>query len=196
MPRLPRRAAHASLRAVDIEFIASLVRQAFALAFYSAGIGGALGVLFVMVLWCALRPGTSTVIGTGLVALAVLGAGAHGAVHGGHSFAGGVVFFWGAVFVALSLRGAKTLEPAFFTALREAHARARLPVLVAALHSHSESSAGPYRRPGQLVDAMRRETSSPLGGRRQRPDVLWSRALVALYASAVTGVLAGVHFAT
>ena len=171
-------------------YFAEWIRQAFSLALYSAGLGGLLGVSFVIVVWCALRPGKTTVVGTGLVALAVVATGAFAALHTGHSFLGGVTMFWGALFVWLSLRGAKTLEPAFVTRFCDARAAAGRralcePTLVAA------ADAGPYRSQRGIAEDTRlalRVTSSHAAH-------AWSRALVAGYACAVLAVLLAVRFA-
>jgi hypothetical protein len=151
---------------VNAAYFADWLARALALASYSAGLGGALGVGFVMVFWCALRPGTATVVGTGLVALAGIGVGAHGALCAGQWVLGGSALFWGAVFVAFSLRGARTLEPAFFVA------RASAPP------PRASAAGGPYRSHA----ALPRPSAA-------RPSALWSRSLIGLYASAVVAAL-------
>jgi hypothetical protein len=190
--RLPTCSAHASLALVDVAFFAEWTRRAFELACYSAGIGGALALATVMIVWCALRPGTSTVIGTGVVALGVLGAGAAGARSDGHALAAALLLGGGAVFVALSLRGAKRLEPAFLVARRVARAAASMP----ATTRTRVASGGPYRSQDGLADDARRSLRVAHAAAMPATSALWSRTLMTLYASAVLAVLVGAGLAS
>jgi len=177
---------------VDAAFFAEWTRRALELACYSAGIGGALALALVMVVWCAVRPGATTVVGAGVVALGVLGAGAVGARHDGHALAAAVVLFWGAVFVALSLRGAKRLEPAFVVALRASRELSRIPASTSA----RLSSAGPYRSQDGIGDDARRSLRVTRTAALPATSALWSRTMITVYASAVLAVLVGARFAS
>lgn len=184
--RLPSRERHASLALVDVAFFAEWTRRAFECASYSAGIGGALALATVIVVWCAVRPGTTTVVGTGVVALGVLGAGAAGARNDGHALAAVLLLGWGAVFVALSLRGAKRLEPAFLLARRASRAAASVPVTTLA----RSSSGGPYRSQDGIGDDARRSLRVAHAAALPATSAFWSRTMTTLYACAVLAVLA------
>lgn len=177
---------------MDAAFFAEWTRRALELACYSAGIGSALALATVMVVWCAVRPGATTVIGTFVLALGVLAAGAVGTRHDVHALASAVVLFWGAVFVALSLRGAKQLEPAFLAALRASRELAR------ALETTSAraSSGGPYRTQDGLGDAARHSLRLAHIAALPATSALWSRAMMTVYASAVLAVLVGARLAS
>jgi len=190
---LPTSAAHASLALVDVAFFVEWTRRALELACYSAGIGAALAIATVMVVWCAVRPGATTVVGTGVVALGVLGAGAAGARHDGYALLAALVLFWGAVFVALSLRGAKRLEPAFLVAMRASRESARVPAMPLA----RVSIGGPYRSRDDLADDARRSLRvAHTAAALPATSALWSRTMMTIYASAVLAVLVGARFAS